>query len=156
MGLRRGLGPERGPQHLIDLYRRCRSTTEIEIDLFSRRLLGYATGERHDAGMVVTALHMATATHGGDMLGVAFHTNRGSEYASEVLQRLPQAQRFPFPGAESNLFSTAPSPRRSTASSKSSTPEQTPQAPGCHPIRHHPHSQQPQTDPETQRLFHHG
>ncbi|MFC5673425.1 IS3 family transposase [Streptomyces incanus] len=49
------------------------------IDLFSRRLLGYATGARHDADLVVAALHMAAATRSGDVRGVIFHSDRGSE-----------------------------------------------------------------------------
>ena len=52
------------------------------IDLFSRRLLGYAMGERHDAEMVVASLHMAAATRDGDVRGVIFHSDRGSEYQS--------------------------------------------------------------------------
>ncbi|WP_151898140.1 DDE-type integrase/transposase/recombinase [Streptomyces sp. C8S0] len=32
------------------------------IDLFSRRLLGYAMGDRHNADLVAAALHMAAAT----------------------------------------------------------------------------------------------
>ena len=51
----------------------------IVIDLFSRRLLGYAMGERHDAELVVASLHMAAATRGGDVRGVIFHSDRGSE-----------------------------------------------------------------------------
>lgn len=49
------------------------------IDLFSRRLLGYAMGARHDADLVVAALNMAVATRGGDVRGVIFHSDRGSE-----------------------------------------------------------------------------
>lgn len=49
------------------------------IDLFSRRLLGYAMGERHDAELVVASLHMAAVTRGGDVRGVIFHSDRGSE-----------------------------------------------------------------------------
>ncbi|MFJ9481758.1 IS3 family transposase [Streptomyces mirabilis] len=52
------------------------------IDLFSRRLLGYAMGARHDAELVVASLHMAAATRGGDVKGVIFHSDRGSEYGS--------------------------------------------------------------------------
>jgi transposase InsO family protein len=48
-------------------------------DLFSRRLLGYVMGERHDAELVVAALHMAVAARGGDVKGVIFHSDRGSE-----------------------------------------------------------------------------
>ncbi|WP_169922691.1 DDE-type integrase/transposase/recombinase [Streptomyces lushanensis] len=40
------------------------------VDLFSRRLLGYATGARHDAELVVAALHMAATTRGADVRGV--------------------------------------------------------------------------------------
>jgi putative transposase len=49
------------------------------IDLFSRRLLGYALGEHHDAGLVSAALQMAVAARGGDVGGVIFHSDRGSE-----------------------------------------------------------------------------
>ncbi|MGW2818937.1 IS3 family transposase [Streptomyces sp. NPDC001415] len=49
------------------------------IDLFSRRLLGYAMGARHDAELVVASLQMAAATRGGDVRGVIFHSDRGSE-----------------------------------------------------------------------------
>ncbi len=49
------------------------------IDLFSRRLLGYAMGDRHDADLVVAVLNMAAATRGGDVRGVIFHSDRGSE-----------------------------------------------------------------------------
>jgi len=57
------------------------------IDLFSRRLLGYAMGERHDAELVVASLHMAAATRGGDVRGVIFHSDRGSEYQSRRFRR---------------------------------------------------------------------
>lgn len=36
------------------------------IDLYSRRLLGYAMGNHHDADLVVATLNMAAATRGGD------------------------------------------------------------------------------------------
>lgn len=57
------------------------------IDLFSRRLLGYAMGERHDAELVVASLQMAAATRGGDVRGVIFHSDRGSEYQSRRFRR---------------------------------------------------------------------
>ncbi len=61
----------------------CGDMTEIEtgegklylatvVDLFSRRLLGCAMGARHDAELVVAALHMAAATRGGDVRGAIF------------------------------------------------------------------------------------
>ncbi|WP_158801443.1 DDE-type integrase/transposase/recombinase, partial [Streptomyces sp. NRRL S-37] len=57
------------------------------IDLFSRRLLGYAMGARHDAELVVASLNMAAATRGGDVRGVIMHTGRGSEYCSRKFKR---------------------------------------------------------------------
>jgi transposase InsO family protein len=57
------------------------------IDLFSRRLLGYAMGTRHDAELVVASLNMAAATRGGDVRGVIMHTDRGSEYCSRRFKR---------------------------------------------------------------------
>jgi transposase InsO family protein len=52
------------------------ATTE---DLFSRRMLGYAMSAHHDAAVVVASLRMAATTRGGDVDGVIFHTDRGSE-----------------------------------------------------------------------------
>ncbi|NLU81121.1 IS3 family transposase [Micromonospora sp. HNM0581] len=49
------------------------------IDLYSRRILGYAMGAHHDAGLVVAALNMAAVTRGGNIDGVIFHSDRGSE-----------------------------------------------------------------------------
>ncbi|MFG3309996.1 IS3 family transposase [Streptomyces wuyuanensis] len=57
------------------------------IDLFSRRLLGYAMAARHDADLVVASLNMAAATRGGDVRGVIMHTDRGSEYCSRRFKR---------------------------------------------------------------------
>ncbi|WP_312631599.1 IS3 family transposase [Streptomyces noursei] len=54
------------------------------IDLHSRRLLGYATDAHHDTELVVAALNMAAATRGGDVAGIVFHTDRGSEYTSKT------------------------------------------------------------------------
>lgn len=58
------------------------------IDLFSRRLLGYAMGAHHDAGLVGASLKMAVATRGGTVGGVIFHSDRGSEYSSASYNEL--------------------------------------------------------------------
>jgi putative transposase len=55
------------------------------LDLFSRRLLGYAMSEHHDADVAVAALNMAAANRGGTIDGVIFHSDRGSEYTAEAL-----------------------------------------------------------------------
>jgi putative transposase len=56
------------------------------IDLFSRRLLGYAMSLHHDAEVAVASLNMAQATRGGDVEGVIFHSDRGSEYTAEAFE----------------------------------------------------------------------
>ncbi len=52
-------------------------------DLYSRRMLGYATSDSYPtADLAATALNMATATRGGDIAGVIFHTDKGSQDTS--------------------------------------------------------------------------
>ncbi|MEV6841356.1 IS3 family transposase [Streptomyces sp. NPDC051133] len=58
------------------------------IDLFSRRRLGYAMGVHHDAALVSASLEMAAATRGGQVDGVIFHSDRGSEYTSRAYNNL--------------------------------------------------------------------
>uniref|UniRef100_A0AAU1ULW8 DDE-type integrase/transposase/recombinase n=1 Tax=Streptomyces sp. NBC_00119 TaxID=2975659 RepID=A0AAU1ULW8_9ACTN len=86
------------------------------IDLFSRRLLGYAMGTRHDAELVVAALHMAATTRGGDVRGVIFHTDRGSGYAWRKLRRVCRELGVFQSMGRVVPASTTPSARRSTAS----------------------------------------
>ncbi|MET7402478.1 IS3 family transposase [Dactylosporangium sp. NPDC005572] len=58
------------------------------IDLYSRRILGYAMGDRHDADLVVAALNnMAAVTRGGNVAGVIFNSDRGTEYCSSDFAR---------------------------------------------------------------------
>jgi putative transposase len=53
------------------------------LDLFSRRLLGYATSAHPDAVLAGQAIKMAVATRGGNVAGVIFHTDRGSTYTAD-------------------------------------------------------------------------
>lgn len=53
-------------------------------DLASRRVPGFAIAEHHDAELACGALKMAAAVRGGDVDGVIFHSDRGSEYAAEL------------------------------------------------------------------------
>jgi transposase InsO family protein len=55
-------------------------------DLFSRRLLGYAMSEHHDAALTIASLQMAAVTRNGTVDGVIFHTDRGSEYSAVRFQ----------------------------------------------------------------------
>jgi transposase InsO family protein len=49
------------------------------LDMASRRVLGFALGEHHDAQLAYGALTMAVAVRGGQAPGVVFHTDQGSE-----------------------------------------------------------------------------
>jgi len=53
------------------------------IDLFRRRLLGYAitvASKHHDIDLSVASLNVAAATRGGHVDGVILPSDRGSEY----------------------------------------------------------------------------
>jgi len=49
------------------------------LDIGSRRVLGFALSKRHDAELAYGALAMAAAVRGGNVAGVIFHTDQGSE-----------------------------------------------------------------------------
>ena len=54
-------------------------------DLFSRRMLGFAQSDAHPTAELATAaLNMAAAARGGDIEGVIFHTDKGSQYTSDA------------------------------------------------------------------------
>jgi transposase InsO family protein len=58
------------------------------IDLWSRRLIGYAIAEHCRASLVCDALRMAIAQRGGQVAGVIMHTDRGSQYTSRAFTEL--------------------------------------------------------------------
>jgi transposase InsO family protein len=60
------------------------------IDLFSRKLLGAATGLHPDAELACQAIQMAVAARGGAATidGVIFHTDRGSTYTAHAFTQL--------------------------------------------------------------------
>ena len=58
------------------------------IDAFSRRCLGYAMGEHHDAALVGASLKVAAVTRGGSLDGTIFHSDCGAEYTSEAYNKL--------------------------------------------------------------------
>ncbi len=73
------------------------------MDAASRRVLGFALGERHDAQLAYSALAMAVAVRGGQVPGVIFHTDQGSEYTAHAFRaacgRLSIAQSMGRPGS---------------------------------------------------------
>ena len=48
------------------------------LDLGSRRVPGFSISEHHDAEVATAAVQMATATRGGNVRGVVFHSDKGS------------------------------------------------------------------------------
>jgi putative transposase len=54
------------------------------LDMGSRRIVGFALGEHHDADLATSALQMAVAVRGGKaaVAGVIMHTDQGSEYTA--------------------------------------------------------------------------
>jgi transposase InsO family protein len=54
------------------------------LDLHSRRCVGFAMGDRHDAELARAALCTAIAVRGGHVAGVIFHTDQGGEYTGEL------------------------------------------------------------------------
>lgn len=98
--------PDKRAEPIMDLIRRhfgadaidvkwCGDLTEIPTgegklylatveDLASRRLAGFAIGEHHDAELAANALKMAGAVRGGDVNGVIFHSDKGSEYTADL------------------------------------------------------------------------
>lgn len=57
------------------------------LDISSRRILGFALSEHHDADLAYGALAMAAAVRGGQVTGVILHTDQGSEYTAGVFRR---------------------------------------------------------------------
>jgi putative transposase len=73
------------------------------MDMASRRVLGFALGEHHDAQLACSALVMAVAVRGGQVPGVILHTGRGSEYTAALVrqtcERLGIRQSMGRPGS---------------------------------------------------------
>jgi transposase InsO family protein len=57
------------------------------IDIFARRVVGFALGEHHDAELAYAALAMAVAVRGGQVAGVILHTDQGSEYTADLFRQ---------------------------------------------------------------------
>jgi transposase InsO family protein len=69
----------------------------------SRRVLGFALGEHHDAQLAYGALVMAVTVRGGQVPGVILPTDRGSEYTAGLVrqgcERLGICQSMGRPGS---------------------------------------------------------
>jgi transposase InsO family protein len=73
------------------------------LDMGSRRVLGFALSEHHNAELAYGALAMAVAVRGGQVPGVILHTDQGSEYTAGAFraacQRLSICQSMGRPGS---------------------------------------------------------
>jgi Transposase and inactivated derivatives len=73
------------------------------LDIGSRRLVGFALSEHHDAELAYGALAMAAAVRGGHVAGVILHTDQGSEYTArrfrDACARLGIRQSMGRPGS---------------------------------------------------------
>jgi putative transposase len=73
------------------------------MDMASRRVLGFALGDHHDAQLAYSALAMAVTVRGGQVPGVIMHTDRGSEYTAGLVRqacaRLGISQSMGRPGS---------------------------------------------------------
>jgi putative transposase len=73
------------------------------LDIGSRRVLGFALSEHHDAQLTYGALAMAVAVRGRQVRGVILHTDQGSEYTAKAFRqacdRLGITQSMGRPGS---------------------------------------------------------
>ena len=73
------------------------------LDGGSRRVVGFALSEHHDAQLAYGALAMAVTVRGGQVPGVIMHTDRGSEYTAgsfrAACRRLQIRQSMGRPGS---------------------------------------------------------
>ncbi|MFE2839440.1 IS3 family transposase [Streptomyces mirabilis] len=58
------------------------------IDIRSRRVLGWSMAPHMRAELVIDALQAAVVTRGGDVAGVIFHADRGSQYTSAAFAQV--------------------------------------------------------------------
>jgi putative transposase len=86
------IGTGEGKLHLVSV-----------MDAASRRILGFTLSERHNAQSAYGALAMALAVRGGQVPGVVFHTDQGSEYTARAFraacERLGISQSMGRPGS---------------------------------------------------------
>lgn len=73
------------------------------LDVWSRRIVGFALSEHHDAELAYGSLAMAVAVRGGHVAEVVLHTDQGSEYTAGMFRaacaRLGIRQSMGRPGS---------------------------------------------------------
>jgi transposase InsO family protein len=77
------------------------------LDLYSRRIVGWATGNHINTALVLSALNMALC-HRQPPTGLVFHSDRGVQYASmEYRQALAAAQMIASMSRKANCYDNA-------------------------------------------------
>jgi transposase InsO family protein len=77
------------------------------LDLYSRRIVGWATGQHINTALVLRALNMALC-HRQPPTGLVFHSDRGVQYASlEYRQALAAAQMIASMSRKANCYDNA-------------------------------------------------
>lgn len=61
------------------------------IDMHSRRVVGWSLAEHMRADLVVDAVRAAVVVRGGDVRGVVFHSDRGTQYTSTAFAEVCRA-----------------------------------------------------------------
>ncbi|RNM01976.1 IS3 family transposase, partial [Dickeya undicola] len=83
----------------------------VVLDLYARRVVGYALSETADAGLVIAALDMAWQQRGRPK-GVMFHSDQGSQYTALVFrQRLWRYRMTQSLSRRGNCWDNAPTER---------------------------------------------
>jgi len=59
----------------------------VIMDLYSRLIVGWSMGARHNTKLVENALEMASSRRGNDIKGVLLHSDQGRQYASVSYQK---------------------------------------------------------------------
>ena len=80
----------------------------VVIDLYSRKVIGWAMSDRINALLVARALRMAITSR-RPRNDVIFHSDRGSQYASNLFQRIIEAFNFkPSMSRKGDCWDNAP------------------------------------------------
>ena len=79
----------------------------IVLDLFSRRIVGWAVSDRLKKDLALTTLRRAISVRGPEP-GLIHHSDRGSQYCSHDYQKLPQAHHMiPSMSGKGNCYDNA-------------------------------------------------
>jgi transposase InsO family protein len=58
------------------------------VDMYSRKVIGYSMADHMRAELVIDALQAAVSCRGGNVRGVVFHSDRGTQYTSDAFARV--------------------------------------------------------------------